>query len=172
MKRFVLHTVQCKQKVIGGCQICEQYIALCHLHAEVCNNTKCSVSFCESIKLKLWRQQIQHEHEEKQKRDTQEKANLCFVCQDFKANVQHETKWCPSLPCKKCNQNGHTKLDCMIGMENKFSRKFEEEKKLEEEKTRLKAECFSLNGHKKGSPERVLRKAPQKGYSKRLPQKD
>ena len=30
--------------------------------------------------------------------------------------------------------------------------------------TRLKAECFSLNGHEKGSPERVLRKATQKGY--------
>ena len=46
--------------------------------------------------------------------------NLNLFCQDFKANnVGQETKWCPSISCNKCKQNAHTKLVCMIGMENK-----------------------------------------------------
>ena len=43
---------------------------------------------------------------------------VCFVCQDFKINVGHETKWCPENICEKCRQNGHTKIGCMVGNEN------------------------------------------------------
>ena len=43
---------------------------------------------------------------------------ICFICQDFKANVGHETKWCPKNICQKCGQNGHTKIGCMVNFEN------------------------------------------------------
>ena len=43
---------------------------------------------------------------------------ICFICQDFKANVGHETKWCPKNICGKCGENGHTKLGCMVNFEN------------------------------------------------------
>ena len=43
---------------------------------------------------------------------------ICFVCQDFEANVGHQTKWCPKIICQKCGQPGHVKLHCMIGFEN------------------------------------------------------
>ena len=43
---------------------------------------------------------------------------ICFICQDFKVNVGHETKWCPKNICEKCRKNGHTKLGCMINFEN------------------------------------------------------
>ena len=43
---------------------------------------------------------------------------ICFTCQDFKVNVGHETKWCPKNICKKCGQNGHTKIECMVDYEN------------------------------------------------------
>ena len=42
----------------------------------------------------------------------------CLICQDFEDNVGHETLWCPNNPCKKCGKTGHTKLDCMVHMEN------------------------------------------------------
>ena len=42
----------------------------------------------------------------------------CYICVDFKKNVGHETKWCPKNICKKCGQNGHTKMDCMADFEN------------------------------------------------------
>ena len=44
--------------------------------------------------------------------------NKCYLCEDFKINVGHETKWCPKNICKKCGQNGHTKMDCMVDFEN------------------------------------------------------
>ena len=44
--------------------------------------------------------------------------NMCFVCQEFKVNVGHETKWCPKNICKKCGQNGHTKMSCLVDFEN------------------------------------------------------
>ena len=43
---------------------------------------------------------------------------ICFTCQDFKVNVGHETKWCPKNICKKCGQNSHTKIGCMVDYEN------------------------------------------------------
>ena len=42
----------------------------------------------------------------------------CFTCQDFKINVGHDTKSCPQNICKKCGQDGHIKLECMLGFEN------------------------------------------------------
>ena len=42
----------------------------------------------------------------------------CFICQDFKVNVGHETKWCPKNICQKCGQNGHTKMECMTNFED------------------------------------------------------
>ena len=44
--------------------------------------------------------------------------NKCYLCEDFKISVGHETKWCPKNICKKCGQNGHTKMDCMVNFEN------------------------------------------------------
>ena len=42
----------------------------------------------------------------------------CFLCQDFKINVGHDTESCPQRTCKKCGQCGHSKLECMVGFEN------------------------------------------------------
>ena len=47
-----------------------------------------------------------------------DKEIKCLICQDFKVNVGHETRWCPKNPCKKCGQNGHSKMECMVGFEN------------------------------------------------------
>ena len=41
----------------------------------------------------------------------------CFLCQDFKINVGHDTESCPQRTCKKCGQCGHSKLECMAGFE-------------------------------------------------------
>ena len=43
---------------------------------------------------------------------------ICIVCQDFEANVGHQAERCPNITCQKCGQPGHTKIHCMIGMEN------------------------------------------------------
>ena len=42
----------------------------------------------------------------------------CFLCQDFKINVGHDTESCPRRICEKCGQHGHIKLECMVGFEN------------------------------------------------------
>ena len=47
-----------------------------------------------------------------------ENEKFCFICQDFEINIGHETKWCPKNSCKKCGENGHTKVGCMFGWEN------------------------------------------------------
>ena len=37
---------------------------------------------------------------------------VCFLCQDFKANVGHETINCPESECKNCGQHGHFRINC------------------------------------------------------------
>merc|ERR1719412_842363 len=64
MKRVVSHTRQCKRKSNGGCPICKQLIALCCYHAKVCQEAKCPVPFCQSIKQKLKQQQLQQRLQE------------------------------------------------------------------------------------------------------------
>lgn len=54
MKRVVTHTMNCKQKLHGGCLTCKQLIALCCYHAKQCKEIKCLVLFCPSIKQKLY----------------------------------------------------------------------------------------------------------------------
>ena len=59
MKRIVTHTKSCKRKTNGGCPICKQLIALCCYHAKYCQENKCPVPFCPSIKVRLKQQQLQ-----------------------------------------------------------------------------------------------------------------
>ena len=59
MKRIVAHTKSCKRKTNGGCPICKQLIALCCYHAKYCQENKCPVPFCPSIKNRLKTQQLQ-----------------------------------------------------------------------------------------------------------------
>lgn len=59
MKRIVAHTKSCKRKTNGGCPICKQLIALCCYHAKYCQEGKCPVPFCPSIKNRLKQQQLQ-----------------------------------------------------------------------------------------------------------------
>ena len=47
-----------------------------------------------------------------------EEREVCWICQKFKLHVGHETKWCPSIICKKCGRSGHAKMGCMFEMEN------------------------------------------------------
>ena len=53
MKSIVAHTISCERKANGGCPICKQLIALCCYHAEACNEPKCPVPFCVTIKQKM-----------------------------------------------------------------------------------------------------------------------
>ena len=39
---------------------------------------------------------------------------VCFLCQDYKVNVSHETSSCPNCECKKCGQIGHFRWDCLV----------------------------------------------------------
>ena len=43
---------------------------------------------------------------------------ICYICQDFKLSVGHETKWCPKNTCKRCGFKGHTQIGCMAGKKN------------------------------------------------------
>merc|ERR1712018_902990 len=38
----------------------------------------------------------------------------CFICQDYKANIGHETKFCPNSKCKHCGQIGHFRMNCVV----------------------------------------------------------
>ena len=62
MKWVVSHfcTEQCERRTKGGCNICEQLIALCCHHAKLCQDqeAKCPVLFCLNIKQKLRQQQL------------------------------------------------------------------------------------------------------------------
>ena len=52
------HTRLCKPKSDGECLICRQLLSLCCYHAKQCEDSKCSVSFCQNIKQKLQEQQL------------------------------------------------------------------------------------------------------------------
>ena len=43
---------------------------------------------------------------------------MCYICQEHESKEGHETKWCPKNICKKCGQNGHTKIVYMSEMED------------------------------------------------------
>ena len=122
MKRVVAHTHQCRRKSNGGCPICKQLIALCCYHAKICNKSNCLVHFCQNIKAKLRAQAAAYHSravpENIESSKSKEESELCLICQDFKLHAGHETKWCPSIVCKKCGQIGHAKMECMCGMEN------------------------------------------------------
>ena len=47
-----------------------------------------------------------------------EEEKMCYICQEYKSNEGHETKWCLKNICKKCGQKGHTKIGCMSEMED------------------------------------------------------
>ena len=121
MKRVISHTRQCKRKSNGGCPICKQLIALCCYHAKMCNESNCPVHFCQNIKAKIAAQENELETNSLKNIESsknKEESELCLICQDFKLNVGHETKWCPSIVCKKCGQIGHAQMECMFEMEN------------------------------------------------------
>ena len=59
MKRVMLHTKSCKKKQTNGCPVCKQLIALCCYHAKHCQEAKCLVPFCMSIRQKLQQQVMQ-----------------------------------------------------------------------------------------------------------------
>ena len=45
-------------------------------------------------------------------------TKVCISSQDFEENVCHEAIWCPHIVCQKCEQKGHTKMECMSGHED------------------------------------------------------
>ena len=38
--------------------------------------------------------------------------NNCYLCQEPRSVVGHNTQSCPSVKCKKCGQNGHILRNC------------------------------------------------------------
>ena len=38
--------------------------------------------------------------------------NICYLCQEPKSVVGHNTQTCPSVKCKKCGQKGHIVKNC------------------------------------------------------------
>ena len=128
MKRVVAHTRQCQRNLGGSCPICKQLHALCCYHAKTCDKSNCPVYFCQKIKAKLRARTAASPSREVELESNslkniensknKEESELCLICQDFKLHVGHETKWCPSIVCKKCCQIGHAQIECMFGMEN------------------------------------------------------
>ena len=132
MKNVVAHARTCTiVKSDGGCpSTCKQLIVLCCFHAKTCYETNCPVLFCQNIKRK--RKSVEDPNlleirslkfcgfgpalEKTCKK--MEEGEQCLICQDFKFHVGHETKWCPSIVCKKCGKNCHSQMECMFGMEN------------------------------------------------------
>ena len=53
MKRVIRHTQDCRLRNNGNCNICQQFVILCMLHARDCNENQCSVQLCSPIKQKL-----------------------------------------------------------------------------------------------------------------------
>ena len=47
-----------------------------------------------------------------------EEGKMCYICQEHEPKDGHETKWCSKNICKKCGQNGHTKIGCMSEMKD------------------------------------------------------
>ena len=37
---------------------------------------------------------------------------VCFLCQDYKSFVGHDTSNCPKSECKNCGQKGHFRMNC------------------------------------------------------------
>uniref|UniRef100_H2YZX0 histone acetyltransferase n=1 Tax=Ciona savignyi TaxID=51511 RepID=H2YZX0_CIOSA len=64
MKKIVTHTKSCKRKAGGGCPICKQLIALCVYHAKICQESKCQVPFCYTLKMRMKQQEQQHRRKE------------------------------------------------------------------------------------------------------------
>lgn len=58
MKRIVLHSKSCKRKN-NGCPACRQLLGLCCHHAKICQEARCLVPFCISIRQKLQQKQLQ-----------------------------------------------------------------------------------------------------------------
>jgi hypothetical protein len=44
------------------------------------------------------------------------KEDICYVCQDFVANVGHKTSKCPKIVCKMCSKSGHISKLCPFTM--------------------------------------------------------
>jgi len=61
MKQVVKHTRECPSRTDPKkpCHICKQLVALCCYHAKHCKTGKCQVPFCQSIKDRLKKQQLQ-----------------------------------------------------------------------------------------------------------------
>ena len=38
--------------------------------------------------------------------------NNCYLCQEPKSVVGHNTQSCPNVKCKKCGQKGHIDRNC------------------------------------------------------------
>ena len=53
MRRIMTHAKSCKRKNNKACSICRQLIALCCYHAKHCDQCKCAVPYCCTIKQKL-----------------------------------------------------------------------------------------------------------------------
>jgi len=66
MKRVMAHSRSCRRKTNGGCPVCKQLIALCCYHAKHCQEARCPVPFCITIKQKLRQQQMQQRHVQNQ----------------------------------------------------------------------------------------------------------
>ena len=47
-----------------------------------------------------------------------ETKNYCAICQDFEVRVGQGSMQCPQIVCLKCQQNGHTKIQCLFNKEN------------------------------------------------------
>ena len=104
--------------------------------------------------LVLFSKSIQEEVDEinsirtKQEHLDEEKKPVCFLCQDYKVNVSHETSSCPNRECKKCGQKGHFRWDCMVDDESLIQTEVCIEKEIKSENC-IKKEIKTENCIKK-----------------------
>ena len=38
--------------------------------------------------------------------------SLCFICQEYHAEIGHQTSSCPKVTCTKCGLKGHFGMNC------------------------------------------------------------
>ena len=75
--------------------------------------------------------------------------NNCYLCQEPKSVVGHNTQSCPSVKCKKCGQKGHIYRNCpnlnsIISQEKERSEKIIEsikEKMVKSQQEAMEMKC-------------------------------
>ena len=68
---------------------------------------------------------------------------VCFLCQDYKSFVGHDTSNCPKSECKNCGQKGHFRMNCKFKTLDTPWYKSNKDKEADSEKSKLDKQKLS-----------------------------